>query len=76
MRQRRHIASNYDNTWVIVIGWLYQHMDGRDGDWSIYINFFLFSKLTLFNPFVPNAPFLYLLKTCFKGVEKGWIGKE
>ena len=38
----------------------------------------------LLNPFVPNAPFLYLLKTlenrkvfwCFRGVEKGCIGNE
>ena len=38
----------------------------------------------LFNPFVPNAPFLYPLKTsenltvfwCFQGVEKGCIGNE
>ena len=36
-----------------------------------------------FNPFVPNAPFLYLLKTsenhkvfCFQGVDKGCIGNE
>ena len=35
------------------------------------------------NPFVPNAPFLYILKTsenrffwCFQGVEKGCIGNE
>ena len=38
----------------------------------------------LFNPFIPNAPFLYPLKTsknrevfwCFQGVEKGYIGNE
>ena len=30
-----------------------------------------------FNPFVSNAPFLYLLKTsCFQGVEKGCIRNE
>ena len=37
-----------------------------------------------FNPFVPNAPFLYPLKTsenrkvflCFQGVEKGCIGNK
>ena len=43
------------------------------------------SKIQLnFNPFVPNAPFLYLLKIsdnltvfwCFQGVEKGYIGNE
>ena len=28
------------------------------------------------NPFVPNAPFLYPLKTCFQGVEKECTGKE
>ena len=36
----------------------------------------------LFNPFIPNAPFLYLLKTteiltifwCFQWIEKGCIG--
>ena len=28
------------------------------------------------NPFVPNTPFLYPLKTCFQGVEKGRIGDE
>ena len=35
----------------------------------------------MINPFVPNAPFLYRLKTsenrkvfCFQGVEKGCIG--
>ena len=39
---------------------------------------------SLFSPFVPNAPFLYPLKTsenlavfwCFQGVEKGCIGNE
>ena len=39
---------------------------------------------TLVNPFVPNAPFLYPLKTsesltifcCFQGIEKGCIGNE
>ena len=38
----------------------------------------------LFNPFVPNAPFLYPLKTsgnrkvlrCFQGVEKGYTGNK
>ena len=38
----------------------------------------------IINPFVPNAPFLYPLKTsenckvfwCFQGVEKGCIGNE
>ena len=38
----------------------------------------------ILNPFVPNAPFLYLLKTlgnrkafwCFQGVDKGCIGNE
>ena len=32
-----------------------------------------------FNPFVPNAPFIYPLKTsegCFQGVEKGCIGNK
>ena len=29
-----------------------------------------------FNPFVPNAPFLYPLKTCFQRVEKRCIGNE
>ena len=40
-------------------------------------------KNYFFNPFVPNAPFLYPLKTenrkifwCFQGVEKGCIGNE
>ena len=36
------------------------------------------------NPFISNAPFLYLMKTsenltvfwCFQGVEKGCIGNE
>ena len=40
--------------------------------------------LMLFNPFVPNAPFFYFLKTseyckvfwCFHGVEKGCIGNK
>ena len=37
---------------------------------------------SFFNPFVPNAPFLYPLKTenltvfCFQGVEKGSIGNK
>ena len=43
-----------------------------------------FGLYLLFNPFVPNAPFLYPLKIsekhkvfwCFKGVEKGCIGKK
>ena len=37
----------------------------------------------LIDPFVPYAPFLYLMKTsenlavfCFRGVEKGWIANE
>ena len=42
------------------------------------------NSIGIFNPFVPNAPFLYLLKTpenltvlqCFQGLEKGWVGKE
>ena len=29
-----------------------------------------------FNPFVPNAPFLYPLKTCFQVVERGCIGNK
>ena len=40
--------------------------------------------LAWINPFVPNAPFLYSLKTlenlkifsCFQVIENGWIGKE
>ena len=40
--------------------------------------------LKCFNPFVPNGPFLYPLKTsenlavfwCFQGVKKGCIGNE
>ena len=41
------------------------------------------SKWLFINPFVPNAPFLYYVKTsenltvfCFQGVEKGCIGNE
>ena len=34
----------------------------------------LWATLCVFNPFVPNAPFLY--KTCFQGVEKGCIENE
>ena len=42
---------------------------------------FIYNK---FNSFVPNAPFLYHLKTsenlvlfwCFQGVEKGCVGNE
>ena len=42
------------------------------------------AEKTAFNPFVPNAPFLYPLKTTenrkvfwyFQGVEKGCIGNE
>ena len=45
--------------------------------------FFIFASNNI-NPFVPNAPFLYLLKTSenlsvfwyFQGVEKGCIGNE
>ena len=41
-------------------------------------------RLEQFNPFVPNVPFLYPVKTsenlmvfgCFQGVEKGCIGNE
>ena len=44
----------------------------------------LFYETFLLNPFVPNAPFVYPLKTsenskvfwCFQGVEKGYIGNE
>ena len=34
----------------------------------------LWDALCVFNPFVPNAPFLY--KTCFQGVKKGCIENE
>ena len=42
------------------------------------------SRFSIFNQFVPNAPFLYHLKAweksevfwCFRGVEKGCIGKN
>ena len=34
------------------------------------------TQLNLINPFVPNAPFLYPLKTCFQWVEKGRIRNE
>ena len=48
--------------------------------WALW----LICSSTLFNLFVPNAPFLYPLKTsekrtvcwCFQGVEKGCIGDE
>ena len=44
----------------------------------------LVTSLLLFNPLVPNAPFLYPLKTsenrkffwCFQGVDEGCIGNE
>ena len=44
----------------------------------------LHNSTPLLNPFVPNAPLLYPLKTsknltvfwCFEGVEKGWIGNK
>ena len=48
-------------------------------------NYFFAGKLLFaLNPFVPNAPFLYPLKTsenltvflCFQGAEKGCIGNE
>ena len=34
------------------------------------------TQLNLINPFVPNAPFLYPLKTCFQWAEKGRIRNE
>ena len=34
------------------------------------------TQLNLINPFVPNAPFPYPLKTCFQWVEKGRIRNE
>ena len=48
------------------------------------ISFVLYSDLHFFNLFVPNAPFLYHLKTsenrkvfwCFQGVPTGGIGNE
>ena len=48
--------------------------------WNGLILFLLYN----FNPFVPNAPFLYPLKRsenrkgfwCFQGLEKGCIGKK
>ena len=48
--------------------------------WALW----LICSSTLFNLFVPNAPFLYPLKTsenrtvcwCFQGVKKGCIGDE
>ena len=44
----------------------------------------LLADKKLFNPFIPNAPFLYPLKTsengkvfcCFQGVENTFIGNE
>ena len=46
-----------------------------------FVPSYLFSYKTTFNPFVPNAPFLYPLKAsevfwCFHGVEQGCIGNE
>ena len=46
--------------------------------WSVIC---LWNLLRLFNPFVPNAPILYPLKTSenrkvFQGVEKGCIGNK
>ena len=51
------------------------------------INFYqihLVNSYWSFNPFVPNAPLVFPLKTsenhtffwCFQGIEKGWIGNE
>ena len=45
---------------------------------------FLFHSRKAINPFIPNLPILYPLKTsenrkvfwCFQGVEKGWIEKD
>ena len=49
-------------------------------EWKEQLNPFVHSRL---NPFVPNAPFIYPLKTesrkvfwCFLGLEKGCIGNE
>ena len=52
--------------------------------WLFIKNGWLMSVLLPFNPFVPNAPFLYHLTTsenhkvfwCFLEVEKGYIGNE
>ena len=56
--------------------------------WTAYINRnkrILLALMVVFpNPFVPNAPFLYPLKTsgnrkvfwCFQGIEKGCIRKK
>ena len=49
-----------------------------------HVSIFVCGKKSVVNPFVPNAPFLYPLKTseklkvfwCFQGVEKGCIGNE
>ena len=35
-----------------------------------------YTQTFVFNPFVPKAPFLYPLKACFQGIEKGFIGNE
>ena len=59
--------------WVLSIGVLKCVYWNFDQSFKIY-----------FNPFVPNAPFLYPLKTsehgkvfwCFQGVEKGYIGTK
>ena len=41
-----------------------------------FLSFILLRRvMSTINPFVPNAPFLYPLKT-FQGVEKGCIGNE
>ena len=34
------------------------------------------TQLNLINPFIPNAPFLYPLKTCLQRVENGRIRNE
>ena len=49
-----------------------------------YLILFFVSDLLVFNPFVPNVPFLYSQKAlenrkvfwCFQGVEKSCIGNE
>ena len=55
----------------------------RDGSNSVIL-VFLWKQGIIFNPFIPNAPFLYLLKksenhkvfSCFQGVENGCIGNK
>ena len=59
-----------NSTWSILKYFVSFMLDTLD------LSSFLKPSCSAVNPFVPKAPFLFPLKTCFQGEEKGCIGNE